>query len=160
MVGILIPAMLVGVLAPAVLRAVENGIWQLNIPFGMGLITSLFELVRLLLPTAVLFCGFSAFYKLAPRRPTAFKEVWPGALLVAISIQVLQFFFILYARNIAGNKFNAVYGAFGSVIALLMWIYLSGSVVIFGACFCAVRAEMETADAAKDSAVPLPPSAD
>ena len=36
---------------------------------------------------------------------------------------------------------NAVYGAFGGMLALLLWIYLSGSVFIFGACLCAGQAE-------------------
>jgi Ca2+-transporting ATPase len=34
-----------------------------------------------------------------------------------------------------------VYGAFGGVMALLLWIYLSGCLFIFGACLCAVQAE-------------------
>ena len=79
------------------------------------------------------------FYKLAPRRRTTFREVWVGALLVALLLRVLQTLFILYAKNIA--HFNAVYGAFGSVIAVLMWVYLSGSVIILGGCFCAATAE-------------------
>ena len=37
--------------------------------------------------------------------------------------------------------FGTVYGAFGSIIAVMMWVYLSGSVIILGGCFCAVRAE-------------------
>ena len=36
---------------------------------------------------------------------------------------------------------NAVYGAFGGMMALLLWIYLSGCVFIFGACLCAGQAE-------------------
>src|SRR5665213_1521175 len=34
---------------------------------------------------------------------------------------------------------NAVYGVFGDIMALLLWIYLSGCVFIFGACLCAAR---------------------
>lgn len=36
---------------------------------------------------------------------------------------------------------NAVYGVFGGVMALLLWIYLSGCGFIFGACLCAAQAE-------------------
>ncbi|MGZ9124416.1 MAG: YhjD/YihY/BrkB family envelope integrity protein [Candidatus Binatia bacterium] len=36
---------------------------------------------------------------------------------------------------------NAVYGALGGVMALLLWIYLFGCIFIFGACLCAAQAE-------------------
>jgi Ca2+-transporting ATPase len=36
---------------------------------------------------------------------------------------------------------NAVYGAFGSIMALLLWIYLSGCIFIFGACLCAAQSQ-------------------
>jgi Ca2+-transporting ATPase len=92
-----------------------------------------------ILPSAVLFYGLSMFYKLAPRRRTTFREVWLAALGVALLLRLLQYLFLLYAQNVA--HFNAVYGAFGSVIAVLMWVYLSGSVIILGGCFCASQAE-------------------
>lgn len=140
MVGIVASALLVGVLAPAVLDSIEALVWQLKISFGMNVIVFGFALVRFLLPSAVLFYGFSMFYKLAPQRRTSFGEVWVGALVVTVLLQLLQSLFVLYAKNIA--HFNAVYGAFGSVIAVLMWVYLSGSVIILGGCFCAARAEV------------------
>ncbi len=49
--------------------------------------------------------------------------------------------FVLYTKNI-GN-FNALYGTFGSVIALLMWIYLSGSIIILGGCLAAAKYEID-----------------
>jgi len=139
MVVILASALLVGVAAPIALGWVENWVWQLNLSFGISVIAYAFGLVRFLLPSAVLFYGFSMFYKLAPRRRTTFGEVWVGALGVTLLIQLLQYLFVLYAKNMA--HFNAVYGAFGSVIAVLMWVYLTGSVIILGGCFCAAQAE-------------------
>jgi uncharacterized BrkB/YihY/UPF0761 family membrane protein len=46
---------------------------------------------------------------------------------------------VIYLKNFA--TLNAVYGAFGGTMALLLWIYLSGCIIIFGACLCAARAE-------------------
>ena len=83
----------------------------------------------------------SMFYKFAPRRRTQFKEVWSAALFVTVAQGVLQHFFILYTRNI--GHFNAVYGTLGSVIALLLWIYLSGSTIILGGCLSAAKYEIE-----------------
>ena len=140
MVVVSASALLVGMLTPIFLRSIEGAIWRMDISVGASLIVFGFELVRFLFPSAVLFYGLSMFYMLAPRRRTTFREVWVGALLVALLLQVLQSLFILYAKNVA--HFNAVYGAFGSVIAVLMWIYLSGSVIILGGCFCAATAEV------------------
>jgi Ca2+-transporting ATPase len=140
MVGITASALLVGLATPLLLRWGESLIWHLDLSFGARLIVFGFQIVRFLLPTGVLFYGLTMFYKLAPRRRTTFKEVWVGALTVALLLQILQALFILYARNVA--HFNAVYGAFGSVIAVLMWVYLSGSVIILGGCFCAARIEV------------------
>jgi Ca2+-transporting ATPase len=47
---------------------------------------------------------------------------------------------VLYTKNI--TNFNALYGTFGSVLALLMWIYLSGSIIILGGCLAAAQYEI------------------
>ena len=140
MVAVTASALLAGFLMPVILRSFEAVVARPSFPFGAPLLLFAFQTIRFALPSAVLFYGFSMFYMLAPRRRTTFREVWVGALSVTILLQVLQGLFILYARNIA--NFNAVYGAFGSVIAVLMWVYLSGSVIILGGCYCAARAEV------------------
>jgi len=42
-------------------------------------------------------------------------------------------------------KLNAIYGTFGGIMALLLWIYLCGCILIFGACLCATQADMRSA---------------
>ena len=141
MVGVLASALVLGFLTPVVLKSAEVAlIAGLKPTFWTYLLAFGFDTVRFLIPTCVLFYGISMFYKLAPQRPTTFREVWLAALAASLLLQILQVLFILYARNVA--HFNAVYGAFGSVIAVLMWVYLSGSVIIMGGCYCAARAEV------------------
>jgi Ca2+-transporting ATPase len=141
MVGVLASALIIGFMAPLILKSAEMLLISgLKVSFWSYLLAFGFDTVRFLVPSGVLFYGISLFYKLAPRRPTTFREVWLAALVVALVLQVLQGLFVLYARNVA--HFNAVYGAFGSVIAVLMWVYLSGSVIILGGCYCAARAEV------------------
>jgi len=137
MIGVLASALVVGVAVPFAINWVESHIKFTDgaLMIGLGI-----DFVRFVLPSAVLFYGFTMFYKLAPRRRTTFREVWLAALIVTFLLQGLQLLFALYARNVA--RFNAVYGAFGSVIAVLMWIYLSGSVIILGGCLCAASAEV------------------
>ena len=48
--------------------------------------------------------------------------------------------FVIYLQDFA--TLNAVYGAFGGIMALLLWIFFSGCIFIFGACLCAGQAEV------------------
>ena len=99
----------------------------------------LFGLTSYLLPLLVLFYGLSLFYKLAPRRPTRFTEVWRAALVITLLVRLLGILFVVYLENF--SRLNAIYGTLGGIMALLAWFYLSGDLVIFGACLCAARVE-------------------
>jgi YihY family inner membrane protein len=90
------------------------------------------------IPSLVIFLALSLFYRLAPRRPTRFAEVWIAALAATVLLRVAESLFVIYLRDFA--TLNAVYGAFGGIMALLLWIYISGCIFIFGACLCAGRA--------------------
>jgi YihY family inner membrane protein len=92
-----------------------------------------------LIPLLVMFLGLSLFYRLAPRRPTRLSEVWAAALFATVLLRVAESLFMIYLNNF--GTLNAVYGAFGGVMALLLWIYLTGCIFIFGACLCAGQAE-------------------
>ena len=134
MLGILLSALLLGTVLPVVLSTVEG-----YHSFGMEWLSLPVALLRALAPSIVLFYGFLMFYKLAPRRRTnvTFSEVWIPALLVTALLQVCQWLLTLYSTRI--TNFNAVYGAFGGVVAMLLWIYLSGMVIVFGGCLCAAN---------------------
>ncbi|HAF95425.1 MAG: hypothetical protein A2021_05790 [Elusimicrobia bacterium GWF2_52_66] len=97
------------------------------------------NLIVFCLPWLTVFFSLSLFYRLAPRRRTRFSEVWGSALCAAILLQAAQNLFVIYLKNF--SALNAVYGAFGAIMALLLWIYLSGCIFIFCACLCAAQAE-------------------
>lgn len=100
-----------------------------------------YTLLRFFIPLLVLFLGLSVFYRLAPRRPTRFSEVWVAALSATVLLLAAENLFVLYLKHFA--TLNAVYGAFGGIMALLLWIYLSGCIFIFGVCLCAAQAEAQ-----------------
>ncbi len=143
MTGILASALLLGVVAPSVLRALEELYWKHSRQVGLdfSFVWYLFDFAKFGIPLLVLFYGMSMFFKFAPRRKTLFTEVWSAALFVTVSLEILQRLFVLYTRNI--GQFNALYGTFGSVVALLLWIYLSGSIIILGGCISAARYEID-----------------
>lgn len=155
MVGVVASALLLGVITPMILDYVEYYYWTRNYVYHFVLMVRIFYLGRLVLPPLVLFYGFTMFYKFAPRRRTTFKEVWIAALLATILLQILRALFVLYVRNFA--NFNALYGTFGGMVAILMWIYLSGSIIILGGCLSAAQAEIEGKKMPTDKALPEPP---
>ncbi len=128
-------AVLLGLAAPILVRMARS--WLVPARNWDGWI---FEPIGFLVPLVVVFLGLSLFYRLAPRRPTRFAEVWVGALCATLLLRVAEALFVIYLKDFA--TLNALYGAFGGIMALLLWIYVSGCVFIFGACLCASGAKV------------------
>jgi Ca2+-transporting ATPase len=134
LLGITAGALLLGMAVPVLMRMAKG--WL----FPVGDFRSwAYALGSFFIPLLVVFFSLSLFYRLAPRRPTRFAEVWAAALCATLLLRVGESLFVIYLEDFA--TLNAVYGAFGGMLALLLWIYLSGCVFIFGACLCAGQAE-------------------
>jgi YihY family inner membrane protein len=133
LLGITAGAALLSMSAPLLMRMVEGWFFPAHdFPWMNGPGT-------LLIPLLVLFISLSLFYRLAPRWPTKFADVWAAALCATVLLEAAEGLFVIYLKHFATLK--AVYGAFGGVMAFLLWIYLSGCVFIFGACLCASKVE-------------------
>jgi Ca2+-transporting ATPase len=132
--GLTAGAVLLGMVVPVLTRIAERRLFPVH-DFGSWV----YGLGSFFIPLVVVFFGLSLFYRLAPRRPTRFAEVWAAALCATILLRVVESLFVIYLKDFA--TLNALYGAFGGIMALLLWIYLSGCVFIFGACLCAARYE-------------------
>jgi YihY family inner membrane protein len=134
LLGILAGAVLLGMAAPVLMRTTQDWLFPVHDfrswVYGLG---------SYFFPWLVVFFGLSLFYKLAPRRPTRLGEIWVGALCATLLLRAGESLFVIYLKDYA--TLNAVYGAFGGVMALLLWIYLSGCIFIFGACLCASQAK-------------------
>lgn len=77
------------------------------------------------------FLAFALLYWLAPNRTVRFRYLWPGALFAALAFEGLKYGFTVYLENFANYEF--VYGALGSVVVLLFWVFLSANILILGA---------------------------
>lgn len=139
--GITAAAVLVGIAVPMLAQVARDWLFPL-----VDFRTWVYALAGFFIPLLMVFSGLSLFYRLAPSRPTRFSEVWAAALCATVLLLVAQALFVVYLKNFA--TLNAVYGAFGGIMALLLWIYLSASIFIFGACLCAAQAEKCSASAA------------
>lgn len=134
LLGLMVLAVLLSIATPMLIKMVKE-FWFPSNDFQSWVYT----LGGFFIPWLVVFSGLSVFYKLAPRRATRFSEVWMNAIWTTLLLFLAQSLFGIYLNNFA--EFNALYGTFGGIMALLLWIYLSGCIFIFGACLCAAQAE-------------------
>jgi YihY family inner membrane protein len=127
-------AVLAGTALPFVINLLGD-----RLTFFTGVRSLLLSKGRLLISPLIVFVCLCLLYKLTPRRPTQWREVLLGALVATLALRLGEMLFAIYLRDFA--RFNAIYGTFGGIMALLLWIYVSGCIFIYGACVCATQAE-------------------
>lgn len=131
-------AVLVSIAAPMLTQMIKESFFPTS-----DFRSWVYSLWGFFVPMLVVFIGLSLFYRMAPRRRTHFSEVWIAALCATALLKASEILFVIYLKHFV--SLNAVYGAFGGIIALLLWIYLAGCIFIFGACLCAAQAETRIA---------------
>lgn len=137
LLGVTAGAVLVGMAAPALASVGKSWLFPMR---DVG--SWIYALWGFVVPLVVLFLSLCLFYRLAPRRPPRFADVWVAAAVTTVLLQLIASLFVVYLQNFA--TLSAVYGVFGGIMALLLWIYLSGCGLIYGACFCAEQAAIAT----------------
>jgi membrane protein len=78
---------------------------------------------------------FGVIFKFLPDLRLRWKNVWHGALIAAILFSAGRFGLAIFFRY---ARINNMYGAAGSLIAVLTWIYYSCFSLFFGAEFTKV----------------------
>ena len=97
----------------------------------------LFGLLRYLVALAATVFVTGLLYYFGPNRPVRFRAVWPGAILSTFLWLLATSGFAWYVRHFA--NYNALYGSFGTVIALVVWMYLIAVISLVGCEYNAVR---------------------
>ena len=90
-----------------------------------------------LLSLVLLAALFSLLMRWLPTERQTWRSVWPGALLAAVLLSVGKHLLGIYLGRAA---FSDSFGAAGSLVVLVMWIYYSVQVFLLGAAFNEVRA--------------------
>ncbi|HMI75379.1 MAG TPA: YihY/virulence factor BrkB family protein [Steroidobacteraceae bacterium] len=75
---------------------------------------------------------FAMIYKFVPREDIAWGDVWIGGLVTACLFTVGKQLIGLYLGR---SSLSSAYGAAGSVMVLLLWIYYSAQIFLLGAEF-------------------------
>lgn len=73
---------------------------------------------------------FAMIFKVLPDVSLGWRDVWTGALITSFFFTIGKFLIGLYlGRSAIGSSF----GAAGSVIVILIWVYYSSQILLFGA---------------------------
>jgi membrane protein len=122
--------MLVGLVISTILTAV-GGYLETRIA-NYGLFAAV---VNGLLPVVFTTVLFAIMFKVLPNVQIAWRDVWPGALLTALLFNLAKYGIGFYLAN---TRLGTAYGAAGSVLLLLVWVYFSAQIVFLGAEFVQV----------------------
>jgi len=73
---------------------------------------------------------FAMLFKWFPDAPVRWSDVWPGALTAAILFEAGKLGIAWY---IGREGLQSMYGAAASIVVLLIWVYYTAQIVLFGA---------------------------
>lgn len=107
-----------------------------KIPFGANpiVITAINFAVSYMLVTVI----FALIYKVLPDVDVAWSDVWVGAAVTSVLFIVGEALISIY---IAKAGVASAYGAAGSLLVALLWIYYSAMILLLGAEFTKVNAK-------------------
>lgn len=91
---------------------------------------SIWHFVNFAVTLAVVTVLFALIFKYLPDAKIAWSDVWVGALLTAVLFSVGKLLIGLYLGK---ASIGSAYGAAGSLVVLLVWIYYSSLILFFGA---------------------------
>ena len=92
---------------------------------------TLWQWLRIPVATLLFIAVLALVYYLFPNIDQPFRFITPGAVLATIVWLIASFAFSFYINNFA--SYSAIYGSLGAVIVLLIYLYLSTSILLFGA---------------------------
>lgn len=90
----------------------------------------LWQILSLLVSWVLLSGGVAAIYRYVPDTRIQWRDVWPGAAITAILLAVGKTLISVY---LGFQAITSAYGAAGSVIVIMIWIYFAAQIFLFGA---------------------------
>lgn len=97
----------------------------------------LLQLLNLIISIGVITVLFAMIYKYLPDAEVPWRYVWLGAFVTSILFSLGKMLIGLYLGN---SAVASSFGAAGSLVLLLVWVYYSAQILFFGAEFTQVYA--------------------
>ena len=95
------------------------------------IVISIWRLLGFPIALGVVAIAFGLIYRFGTSYWQHGTPIMPGAVVAAISWAIVSILFRIYVSQI--GLYNKIYGAVGTVIVLMLWLYLSSLVMLLGA---------------------------
>ncbi|MFB9867877.1 YihY/virulence factor BrkB family protein [Vreelandella sulfidaeris] len=120
---ILLVSLVMGVVVRGMLQAADN-----LVPYASLLTTTVESLISLGVVTLL----FATIFKVLPDVVLRWQDVLIGAVVTAVLFTIGRSVIAIY---LAYTATASTYGAAGSVVMILLWVYYSSLILLFGAAF-------------------------
>ena len=114
----------------------------------------LLQIINFFVSFAIVTFLFAMIYKLLPDISIQWGDVWIGAIIASLLFTIGKFLIGLYLGK---SDVGIAYGAAGSLVVILIWVYYASQIFLFGAEFTAVYAHSRGSRLASSSPVPTKP---
>lgn len=96
------------------------------------------QILNQVIAIAMIAALFAFIFKFLPDIKIPWKDVWVGAIFTSILFNIGKFLIGLYLGN---SDVGSAFGAAGSLLILLLWVYYSAQLILFGAEFTQVYSD-------------------
>ena len=124
--------LLVSLVVSAGISALGNWVGSV-LPFQVVIL----QTINLIISIGILTLFFGLIFKVLPDAKIAWKDVWVGGFVTAILFSIGKTLIGLY---LGSSAVGTTFGAAGSLVLLLLWVYYSAQILFFGAEFTQVYA--------------------
>lgn len=90
----------------------------------------LIQFLRFVVMILPIWISILLLYRFAPNHKVKFRQALPGSLFSTLAWMGVSFFFSFYVTNMGNYSF--LYGSLGAIIVLMLWLYITGMVIIVG----------------------------
>lgn len=105
-------------------RLVELGVLRMNLVFYV------FMTFKWVLIVLILFFAISTLYYLVPAEKKDFRYISPGSIVATALFILTSMGFSAYVNNF--GQYNKLYGSIGTLIVILIWLYLNSVALLVG----------------------------
>jgi len=85
--------------------------------------------------------GFLICFRYLPTRRVHWQYLIPGALVATVALDLGREAFVWYVSHL--SRYHAIYGGLTAVMLLVLWLYIGGILILFGAEVSAVLEQLD-----------------
>jgi membrane protein len=134
MVAVMGFLLLVSLVIDASLALFQGFLSQIMEGFALHILNAM----NIIISFAIITVIFALVFKVLPDAKVKWRDVWVGSVVTTILFTIGKFLIGFYLGN---SSFGSAYGAAGSLVIILVWIYYSTIIVLFGAELTSVYTE-------------------